>query len=33
MVDGGGDGLGPSLSLGEVDYYGPLCLEHDLAAV
>jgi hypothetical protein len=33
MVDGGGDGLGPSLSLGEVDYYGSLCLEHDLAAV
>jgi hypothetical protein len=33
VVDGGGDSLGPSLSLGEVDCCGLLRLERSLAVV
>jgi hypothetical protein len=33
VVDGGGEAPSTSPSAGEVDRYGPLCLEHGLAMV
>jgi hypothetical protein len=33
IVDGCSDGPGPSSDLGEVDYCGPLCLDHGLAVL
>jgi hypothetical protein len=33
IVDGGGDIPSPSLNVGEVDHYRPLCIERVLAVV